>query len=65
MVPNNIKEFLSTRVGNAVFAEHHKGESKQVIHYRKKAFLDPPKNVSRWLKTLEAMKKAERKFKKS
>lgn len=65
MVPEHIKKFLSSQIGNAFFSEIHKGESKQVIHYRKKAFLDPPVNVRRWLKTLESMEKAEKKFKNS
>ena len=65
MVPENIKKFLSTQIGSAFFAELHKGESKQVIHYRKKAFLEPPKNVCRWVETLGAMERAEKKFRNS
>ena len=56
-VPEKIRKFLSTPEGNRFFSEISGPGDRRKIFERKKAFLDPPANVRRWLDYEKKLKK--------
>ena len=65
LIPAEIKEFIKTKEGKKAFREACPGIERGMRQDRKKSFLDPPKNVVRWLSTMDHLKKEYRNQKKS
>jgi hypothetical protein len=57
MVRKEIKNFLKTKDGRKVFRRYVPTKNKQMEYDRIKSYLNPPKNVIRWIQINELFEK--------
>lgn len=55
-IPSEVTEYLNTKKGRKRFGEIEGCTSKSMLYDRIDAFVKPPKNVSRWVRTMEILK---------
>lgn len=55
MVKKIVINFLKTKIGKKIFIKTSESKNKQMVYDRLQAYLYPPSNVVRWVKTNEKL----------